>query len=172
MRESPQALRAFALYRDLGPYRSFERLHKTYPDRTPSVRMIKEWSRHHQWQERCRVHDQDIVDESARRDRDARLADMEQRRQDRLKVAAALRGKGIAALTHMDAKALSEKAGDVVRMLDQADRTERLDYGQPTERIDVTQLSDDDIDRLIARHTAAGERTSPSRSVTGHDLTD
>ncbi len=153
--EGPKALAAFMLYRDFGPTRSLEQLHQHYPDTTPSVRQLKTWSASFNWVERCRAHDEAIAAEAAERDKQARLADIDRKRQDRIKVAAAVRGKGVSALTHMKAEDLALRPDSVTRMLTYADAVERLDMGEATERIDFTQMSDEELDAKIAAYMAA-----------------
>jgi len=154
--ESAQALEAFTLYRSLGAARSIVAVsHQLGKSKT----IIDRWSRTHNWVERCRQHDQAIAAEAAERDKQARLADIDRKRQDRIKVAAAVRGKGVAALAKMEADALAKRPYAVVQMLDYADKTERLDMGEATDRTEVTgkdgadlfgQMSDADILRLAA----------------------
>ncbi len=164
--ESAQALRAYTAYQTQTPPRSLECLAQTYQSapelRPPTTRIatLKEWSSSFHWQERCRQHDEAIAAEAAARDKAARLAELDKRRQDRIKVAAAVRGKGVAALAKIDAAALAKRGDWIARLLDYADKTERLDMGEATERIDVTRLTDEELDALITGHSSGGTRTA------------
>lgn len=162
--ESAQALRAYTDYQAQTPPRSLDRLaqtYQTYTDARPPTRHIatlKEWSSSLNWQERVRAHDEAIAAEAAARDKAARLAELDKRRQDRIKVAAAVRGKGVAALAKMTSEGLATRPDSVTRMLTYADAVERLDMGEATERIDVTRMTDEELDTKIAAYLAAQER--------------
>jgi len=164
--ESAQALRAYTDYQAQTPPRSLDRLAQTYQSapepRPPTTRIatLKEWSSSFNWQERVRAHDEAIAAEAAARDKAARLAELDKRRQDRIKVAAAVRGKAIAALSYMKPKILAERPDRVTRMFMYSDQTERLDMGEATERIDVTRLTDQELDAIIAGHPVGGTRTA------------
>jgi hypothetical protein len=161
MRESAQALAAFVRYRDMEDTRSLDAVAQQCGK---SVSLLARWSAAHGWVERCRQHDQAIAAEAAESDKATRLAEMEERRKHRLRVAAILRGKAVAAVAQMTPEALAKAPGDVVRMLAQADKTERLDYGEPTQRIDVTQFTDEQLDAYIARYLADGAGAPPAAS--------
>jgi hypothetical protein len=143
-RESAQALDAYAIYRDLGPDRSLERVAQ---ECTKSSSLIRRWSSLHGWGERVRAHDAAIAQTAAERDKQAKLALMDKRREDRIKVAAAVRGKAVAALAQMTPEELAKRPYAVTQMLDYADKSERLDMGEATERNDVNAKVD--IDGLL-----------------------
>lgn len=134
MRETPQALEAFVRYRDMGPDRSIDAVAQALDK---SHTLIGRWSAEHGWVERVKAHEQAIADAAAEADKKARLAEIDKRRADRLKVAAAVRGKGVGALANMDPKELAKRPYAVVQMLTYADTTERLDMGEATERKEI-----------------------------------
>lgn len=143
--ESAQALEAFVCYRDLGAARSIVAVSQQLGK---SKTIIDRWSRTHNWVERCRQHDEAIAAEAAERDKQARLAELDKRRQDRIKVAAAVRGVTVKALPLMLPKDLALRPDSIVRLLTYADSLERLDMGEATERIELKELPND---ALIAR---------------------
>lgn len=153
MRESSQALAAFGIYLRMGPDRSIDevarQLHK-------SRTLIGRWSGAHGWQARVAEHEKAIAHKAAVRDQDVRLAEMERQRVRRLKDAENMRSKAADALKLMNTKKLATQPHAVIRLFETANKTERLDTGQPTERIDVTELSDAELIERIARL----ERTS------------
>lgn len=142
MRESAAALRAFSDYLAQPVPRSLERLGQEYRSRSGSVptrqvSRLKFWSQQHGWQERCRAHDEAVAAEDAERLRRERLADLEQRRAERLQVARGMRKKAVAALAEMTVEELSHKPYAVVQMLAHADGAERLDFGEATSRTEI-----------------------------------
>lgn len=158
MKESPQALAAWVLYRDMGPTRSLEALHRQYPDTTPSVRQLKTWSAAHNWQERIMQHEARIAAEAEERARKDRLAEMDRLRRVRLGIAQteqAIALKWLQRVVNNDAAIADMKAGEIVALTKSAQDTQRLEYGEATDRhaVDLEQLSDAD---LLARAHALG----------------
>lgn len=158
MRESPQALNCFVLYRDMGPQRSLESLHQAYSDATPSVRQLKTWSAAHAWQERVRAHDQAIAAEAAERAKAERLAEMERLRRVRLGIASteqAIALKWLQKVVQDDQRIAGLKAAEIVALARGAQDTQRLEYGEATDRtaLDLEHMSDAD---LLARGRALG----------------
>lgn len=165
MRETSKAIAAYDLYRDMGPQRSMDALHKTYPALTPSERRLKEWSRLHGWVARARAHDQAIADASATRDKAARIADGERRRTQRLSIADAEHRIVLARLRRLVESNEQVSVLEAVKLALHADTTERLDLGEATERteisgpdggllsliVDVRGLSDADLDAYADR---------------------
>jgi len=159
MNESAQALSAFTSYRDMGSERSTA---KVAQQCSKHKSLIDRWSGQHNWVERARQHDEAIAAEAAVRDKAARLADIDRKRQDRIKVAAVARGTAYKAFPHMTPQFLATRPDSVVRMLTYADALERLDMGEVTERIDVTvirEMTDEQIEaEIAARLAGAGGR--------------
>jgi len=154
--ESAQALAAFVCYRDMGAVRSTVKVGR---ELGKSTTLMDRWSAQHNWVERVRQHDGAIAAEAAERDKQARLADIDRKRQDRIKVAAAVRGVTVKALPLMLPKDLAQRPDSIVRLLTYADALERLDMGEATERIDVTvirEMTDEQIEAEIAARLPKG----------------
>lgn len=134
-RESSKALAAFGVYRDLGPDRSLEKVGQKC---TKSVSLLRRWSAAHSWVARATEHDRAIEAEVAATDRNVRIADNLRRRAERLGIADNLRRVATQALDAIDVEDLAKRPADVVRMLEHANRTERLDLGETTDRSEVT----------------------------------
>ncbi len=137
MRESSQALAAFALYRDLGPDRSLVAVAQKCGKH---VSLLRRWSVAHRWVERVRAHDQAIAAADAERNRAARLAEMELRRAARLRIAAEIRKKIEEAVGKFTAEYLAAKPEAIARLAEYVDKTERLDYGEATQRVAVSEM--------------------------------
>jgi hypothetical protein len=135
VRESSKALAAFGVYRDMGPDRS---LVKVSQECTKSVSLVRRWSAAHNWVTRATEHDIAIEAEVAATDRDARIADSQRRRAERLGIADNLRLVATQALDAIDVEDLAKRPLIMVRMLEYANRTERLDLGETTDRSEVT----------------------------------
>lgn len=158
MRESSQALEAFVLYRDMGLARSLEALHQKYPDTTPTVRQLKTWSAAHNWQERIAQHEARIAAEAEERARKDRLAEMDKLRRVRLGIAQTeqtIALKWLQRVVQNDAAIADMKAGEIVALTKGAQDTQRLEYGEATERraVSLEEMSDAD---LLARAHALG----------------
>jgi hypothetical protein len=131
MKESPQAVRAFADYPAQTPPRSLERLAEAYQRQTKGVptrqlSRLKEWSTAHRWQERVLEHEREIAREAAKK-----------ARQQRLQVARGAHGKGVEALTLLAPADLARLPSALVRLLGYADACERRDMGEPDQRVEV-----------------------------------
>jgi hypothetical protein len=104
----------------------------------PSIGLLYRWSALHNWVQRAAEHDAAIEAEVAATDRDARIADSQQRRAERLGIADNLRRVATQALDAIDVEDLAKRPLIMVRMLESANRTERLDLGETTDRSEVT----------------------------------
>jgi hypothetical protein len=168
MRETSQALAAFADYREMVPPRSLRALAERYrtADKPPTRRFktLGDWSVAHDWQARCRRHDEEIAAAAAEANKAQRLREMEERRQERLRVAKRFRQKVDAALDILPPEFLIEKPSAMVQMEKHASDTERLEYGEATEHhaisgsidvktiSDLDGLSDEELHALVSRH--------------------
>lgn len=134
MRESPQALEAWVLYRDLGPQRSSERVAITLGK---SHQLIMRWCTAHAWVERARAHDQAIADAAAERDKTARVDRIAKMRETRLGLSVEMAHMGLHALRR---KADQDKIGAyaAVQMIQLANETQRKDMDEPDSRVDVS----------------------------------
>lgn len=134
MRESGKAIAAYAIYRDMGPDRSLRACAEQY--KMP-LALLSKWSRSHDWQARVKEHDLAIVAELGDREKRRRIAEADERRKDRLIVAKAVRGKVVLAIKDLQHTDITNRPTLIVPMLEYADRTERLDHDEATERVGV-----------------------------------
>jgi hypothetical protein len=124
--ESDPAWEAFALYRDMGLFRS---LSKVAADVGKDLSLIKGWSRKHSWVIRCRAWDAEL-------DKQDRATVIEARRQMRdrhLELAKDVQDRVVTALELFDAETLAKSLGpnELIRWLDVSTKVERaaLDVG-------------------------------------------
>ena len=151
MKESPQAVRAFADYVNQGPRRSLERLAEEYqrsPKGVPTRQLsrLKKWSRAHAWADRVLAHERQIAEEAATK-----------ARQQRLQVARAARDKGVEALAQMAPSDLARLPSAVVRLLEYADITERRDLGEPDQRVELSGPEGDALTIRVIYDDPIGE---------------
>lgn len=164
MRESPQAIEAYRDYLDMGTGRSLEALQRRYQgatDKTPPTRRLmtlKDWSRTFGWQGRVAQHEARIAAEAEERARKDRLAEMDKLRRVRLGIAQteqAIALKWLQRVVQNDAAIADMKAGEIVALTKNAQDTQRLEYGEATDRhaVSLEEMSDAD---LLARAHALG----------------
>jgi hypothetical protein len=138
MKESPQALRAFSDYLAQKPPRSLERLAECYqsatkaPPPTRRVKTLKDWSRHHHWQQRIREYERRLAQEREQEEADARA----QAREARLDIADRLMSD---AYNQFMAKAQAGKLtpSAALRALTLAFETQRRDLGEADQPLEV-----------------------------------
>jgi len=134
--ETPRAFRAFACYRDLGPWRSLDAVGRClYPGRRPGRKRaatgrLQDWSRHYHWFARAAAWDAEL----ARAAREA-SADARRRMAERhAATAVRLQAKARRRLERLDAARLSP--GAVLRFLVEGAWLERLARGGEPEARD------------------------------------
>ncbi len=141
-RESPQALAAWTIYRDMGPERSTKRvaaaLHK-HPSR------IEQWCTLHGWVARAHAHDEEISRRAAEKDQAARVAAADADRKERMAVSRAMYAKGWAALKDRPPEKIGAYAA--VMLIDRGLHNFRLDAGDATERVE--QSGDIMVRRIV-----------------------
>mgnify|MGYP001288038247 CR=1 FL=1 len=154
--ETAPAFFAFRTYRDLQPNgRSLARaVRAMYPDaddkaRNAKLRQWQKWSSNHRWVDRATAWD----DEQDRVRRQAYLAELDEMSRRHANLAMAMIGKAAQKLNALDAKELT--VTDMRAMFQEAVRLERLARGVPesnagvtTKRLDVTTLTDEELDAL------------------------
>lgn len=137
MRESPQAIEAYGIYRDMGTTRSLERVAQ---ECTKSRSLIARWSVTHDWRGRIADHERDVA---RRRDEEAQRADAAERerlRKLRLTIAATEQTIALRRLNGIikdEAAVAGLEVRDVVALLKSAHDTQRLEYGDATERTEA-----------------------------------
>jgi GNAT superfamily N-acetyltransferase len=156
LKETPRALDAYRLYESLGPARSIDAVARQLDK---SRQLIGRWSAAHGWVERVAAYDAQVAAEAEARAREERLAEIERARKQRLQVARAARGKGVEALAAMSAQQLAHLPSGTVRLLEYADRTERLDLGEAEQRVEVSGPEGSAI-IFEVRHVSRGDRGS------------
>jgi len=133
--ETPKARHAYEIYRDLGPERS---QHAVALQLGSARQHIGIWSVQHTWVARATEWDRGNAEAADRYAKIERVREIEKRRKQREGVAVLVRSKGVEALKLMTAKGLATKPYAVVQMLDYADKSERLDMGEATERSEIS----------------------------------
>jgi hypothetical protein len=124
--ESARSFGAFCLFRDIGPRRSHaECCRRFYGGGTGNLRQISTWSARRQWLERCRAWD-DHLDALARHEQERQRKEMVERHARAAQAAFDKAEEGIARLVPADLK-----AGEVIKLLVEAARLERLSRGEP-----------------------------------------
>lgn len=168
--ESSRALRAFAMYRDMGAERrSLRRLAEAMG---VSLRLVSRWSRQHHWVERCAAWD-DEVDRMAREEQARAIAEMCRQHAEeavRLRLAAF---KSL--MEQLEGFALEDlNPADLLKIWNETVKVERLIRGEPETvqqqqitgkgggpvRVagqDLSRLSDDELAQLERLLSKAGE---------------
>jgi hypothetical protein len=126
--ESRQAFQAFAIYRDMGPERSYA---KTAQRLGKSKKLMDDWGRKWSWQVRVEAWDQEL-DQKARDEQIRALADMNDRH---AKQARLFQSKALQRLNMLQIDELSPS--DLIKFFEVAAKVERLAMGEPTENQNI-----------------------------------
>jgi hypothetical protein len=166
--ESSKAHQAFALYRDLGPGRCLDEASRRYhgqrgADHTaPAARaprasgQIRRWARRWDWAARAAAWDHELQ----RRQQAEQVAAVRDMAERHAREAVLLQNKAVERLRQLRPEELNPR--ETLAFLVEAAKLERLARGEPTERVaeehhfsDVTELSDDELARIVAGRTGA-----------------
>lgn len=126
--ESAPAFQAFAVYRDLGPRRTFAEAARKFFGNVKRQGFRQDWPRRFQWSERARAWD-DHLDNCQRQAEEQARKDMAQRH---AKTALALQSKALERLRALSLEEMGAK--DVLSWLETAAKLERLSRGEPEVR--------------------------------------
>jgi hypothetical protein len=176
---------AFREYCALGPGRTLEKLFELYQNSTkyepksgkcfkPSISMIKKWSAKYEWQKRVLKWDQEQF-EARQRKREAERDKMDERH---AQIGVSQQMRAIQRIEQL-MKADNFNAQATVQLLDLATKLERIARGGATERkevsgpaggaisikdetppMDLSALSDEELDQLQAIHRKLKEQMS------------
>lgn len=125
--ESRQAFQAFAIYRDMGPARS---LQKVAQQLSKSLALMKRWSEKWSWVARAQAWD----DEQDRIAREAQQKEIEEMNRRHAQEAMALQRKAVEALKALAPEDLRPR--DVLAFFVDAAKLERLARGMSTEHVE------------------------------------
>jgi hypothetical protein len=154
MYETPKAAAAYAEYAAMGPERSLRKLAEGYSNPSSKLRLFSEWSSAHQWQERVKEHDTEIIAAKEAR----QLADIERMNERQAVIGTTQQTRALKEIERLlQSGEFSPQAA--VRLLKLAIDVERTARGAPTgcERIEQTGKDGGPIELSDARSLLAAK---------------
>lgn len=134
MKESSKARFACMTYIGLGPERT---LQNTAAALNRNTTLLYRWSIDFDWLKKAKEYDDYVNERALAAAAKTQIKEIEKRRLSRLKVYNQARDKGLMGLEALLKKDLKTNPSVVVRLLDYADKGERLDLGESTERTTI-----------------------------------
>lgn len=161
--EGAKAYEAFALYRDMGAGRSYALVaHELHKSKT----LIARWGSQFNWQARVKDFDA-YIDNLWLKEHEKEVRDMAERQ---AQIGRALQNKGVEILQAFDLNAavrqrklLGATWSDLLRLITEGAKLERLARGEPTENLSqevrgqVVTTNDEELARQVLRDPAARE---------------
>ena len=153
--ETANAFAAFCVYRDLDGKRSVAKAAKILGK---NVTTMGEWSSKNGWIARAKAWDAEID----RRATEAEAREVEKMKRRQIRLAMGMQSVGRKGLLKLDPDDMTPR--DVTRLLKEGTTMERVNRGEPgqivrhEEEVDMSRLSDDDLEALHAlRRKARGQ---------------
>ena len=160
--ETSKAFNAFVLYRGMLPKeRSLEKLRQKMDKNTLYLRQLGVWSSRWQWVKRSLAYDEHLAEVR----QEAQEKEIKEMAERQAKEGMLLQSKGIERYRSMEPQDMSPS--DALRALIEGAKLERTARGEPTDiqksehsgeiKVDVSNLSDEELLRLIALRESDGQ---------------